>query len=306
MNQNHFLQEEASHTAAELRLPTHRLHPSLVAVDLDGTFLDEHSGVSPAHAEVVQELRLRGIPFCLATGRLPARLPPAVRELEALEYGVFCNGGSVRQAPNWQALSCLALDREDVRKALLLLEAHQIYYEAYTGGQPYTSERVNLRYSPDFYTPAKRKTMDQARHILSEEAFSHLVAEEPIEKIFMPYVPAQQEPELWKQIRMLPGICPTASGPGTMELNVTGCTKAGGLLTLARLLGLDPMQILVFGDAGNDADMLQTFPLSVAMGNATPEVRAMARFDTLSNAEDGVAWFLRRFVLDERKEEKEI
>jgi hydroxymethylpyrimidine pyrophosphatase-like HAD family hydrolase len=43
--------------------------------------------------------------------------------------------------------------------------------------------------------------------------------------------------------------------------------------------------------------MLETAGISVAMKNALPEVKAVARFETLTNEEDGVAVFLENYVL---------
>ncbi|CAB1252556.1 protein of unknown function [Ruminococcaceae bacterium BL-6] len=54
---------------------------------------------------------------------------------------------------------------------------------------------------------------------------------------------------------------------------------------------------MAFGDANNDSAMLRFFGMSVAMGNAEADVRRQARFIAKSNAEDGVACFLREHVL---------
>ena len=56
-------------------------------------------------------------------------------------------------------------------------------------------------------------------------------------------------------------------------------------------------QVAAFGDGTNDITMLQTAGVSVAMKNALPEVKAVARFETLTNEEDGVAVFLENYVL---------
>jgi hydroxymethylpyrimidine pyrophosphatase-like HAD family hydrolase len=60
-----------------------------------------------------------------------------------------------------------------------------------------------------------------------------------------------------------------------------------------RSLGLAPEEIAVFGDDLNDLEMITHFPVSVAMENGVPEVRAAARHVTLSNDEGGVAHALR-------------
>jgi hypothetical protein len=71
-----------------------------------------------------------------------------------------------------------------------------------------------------------------------------------------------------------------------------------GVLNVAHL-GLDLRDALAIGDAGPDVSMFRVAGSSVAMANAPPEVRAEARAVAPSNDEDGVAWALERFVLDE-------
>lgn len=52
-----------------------RLHPRLVAVDLDGTFLDEHSAVSEASRRAAEEIMARGIEFVVTSGRAGLAFP---------------------------------------------------------------------------------------------------------------------------------------------------------------------------------------------------------------------------------------
>ena len=52
---------------------------------------------------------------------------------------------------------------------------------------------------------------------------------------------------------------------------------------------LDWKQVIAFGDNYNDMEMLDAVGMGVAVGNAKPEVLAMANFITKTNKEDGVA-----------------
>jgi hydroxymethylpyrimidine pyrophosphatase-like HAD family hydrolase len=75
--------------------------------------------------------------------------------------------------------------------------------------------------------------------------------------------------------------------------------KGSALRLVCDHLGLDLRDALAIGDAGPDVSMFRVAGSSVAMANAPPEVRAEARAVAPSNDEDGVAWALERFVLDE-------
>jgi hydroxymethylpyrimidine pyrophosphatase-like HAD family hydrolase len=86
----------------------------------------------------------------------------------------------------------------------------------------------------------------------------------------------------------------TMSGPGTVELQPCGVTKATGLALAAAHLGLTPRTTLAFGDMPNDIPMFDWAARGIAMANAHPELKAVADEVTLSNEEDGIAVVLER------------
>src|SRR6266540_3481605 len=92
----------------------------------------------------------------------------------------------------------------------------------------------------------------------------------------------------------------TQAGLGYIEICPRGVTKASGLAVVADSLGVDPRDVLVFGDMPNDLPMFGWAGWSrVAVANAHPEVLAMADEVTASNDADGVARYLDR-LLSER------
>ena len=67
--------------------------------------------------------------------------------------------------------------------------------------------------------------------------------------------------------------------------------------TLSRLLNIPPAQIVTMGDMPNDVLMFRKSGFSIAMGNASDEVKAQASAVTDSNENEGFAKAVRRFVL---------
>ena len=68
-------------------------------------------------------------------------------------------------------------------------------------------------------------------------------------------------------------------------------------LTLSEMLTSRPSQIATIGDMNTDALMFRQTGVSIAMGNATDDVKALAKFVTKSNEEDGFAYAMDHFVL---------
>jgi hydroxymethylpyrimidine pyrophosphatase-like HAD family hydrolase len=91
----------------------------------------------------------------------------------------------------------------------------------------------------------------------------------------------------------------TQAGLGFVEICPPGVDKASGLAVVAAALGVDPADVLVFGDMPNDLPMFAWAGWGrVAVGNAHPSVRALADEVTGSNDEDGVAVWLDRLLAD--------
>ena len=106
--------------------------------------------------------------------------------------------------------------------------------------------------------------------------------------------------DLFAVLRTLdpPGFAATLSGAPFVEVMAEGVSKATGLARLCAALGIDHAEVLAFGDALNDVEMLRWAGRGVAMANAEPEALAAADEIAASNAADGVAVVLERVLAD--------
>jgi len=68
-------------------------------------------------------------------------------------------------------------------------------------------------------------------------------------------------------------------------------------MALSQRLGIPPAAIVVLGDGENDLAMFRNAGPSIAMGNASEEVKHQATYVTKSNAEDGFDAAIERYVL---------
>ena len=81
------------------------------------------------------------------------------------------------------------------------------------------------------------------------------------------------------------------------EILPPGVNKGSGVLRLLDKLGVAPTDAIACGDAENDVEMLQVVGVGCAMANAQPAALQAADVVVASNADDGVADAVRRFVL---------
>ena len=75
----------------------------------------------------------------------------------------------------------------------------------------------------------------------------------------------------------------------------------GKVAVLSQALSISPEQIATIGDMPNDVLMFKKSGLSIAMGNASPDVRQQAKCVTTSNEDEGFANAMESFVLGERE-----
>jgi len=76
--------------------------------------------------------------------------------------------------------------------------------------------------------------------------------------------------------------------PGAIDTALRGCSKANAVQLICDELGLGLDEVVVFGDSGNDAEMLAHVPNSVAVANAWPEAAEAARWHIGPVTEDAV------------------
>jgi FMN hydrolase / 5-amino-6-(5-phospho-D-ribitylamino)uracil phosphatase len=86
------------------------------------------------------------------------------------------------------------------------------------------------------------------------------------------------------------------SGHGSIDLIVKGCHKAFGLKLLADKYGISADEMIVFGDGGNDIEMLRMAKYSYAMDNAPQKVKDSAKFLAPSNEDQGVLTILEQYL----------
>ena len=77
-----------------------------------------------------------------------------------------------------------------------------------------------------------------------------------------------------------------------------GITKGSSCVFLIDHLGIDHHDSYAFGDGMNDIEMLELVGFGVAMGNANERIKALAKYSTKTNSENGVAHAVKRFVLN--------
>ncbi|MGH3622619.1 MAG: HAD family hydrolase [Sciscionella sp.] len=266
--------------------------PRLVACDVDGTLLDPLERVSQRTRDVGHRLVGTGTPFVLATGRPPRWIPTVVDAIGLPGYAVCCNGAVLYDAVVDQVVCAKELD------PVLLRDVADALHRALPGsflGAERAGSNARRPDGPVFVTEsgythpwADDDPMTAPRaELLGLPAVKLLIRHEAM---------TSEEMAVAASAVVGDAVDVTFSiGVGLIEVSVPGVSKANGLAEVIELFGVRREDVIAFGDMPNDLSMLRWAGHSVAMGNAHPDVLAVADEVTTSNAEDGVAQVLERW-----------
>ncbi|MFJ3309144.1 HAD family hydrolase [Streptomyces sp. NPDC086549] len=258
---------------------------TLIATDLDGTLLRGDDTLSDRSRAALARAVEAGAQHLVVTGRPAPRVRPLLEDLGGKGLAVCGQGAQLYDAGADRLLWSVTLDRELAETALGKIEAEvgQVFAAVDQDGV----DGLTL-IEPGYLMP--HPTLPAVRVRRRDDLWC-----EPISKVLLRHQSLSDD-ELADAARGVVGSLATVtmSGPGTVELQPCGITKATGLALAAEHLGLSREQALAFGDMPNDIPMFRWAAHGVAMANAHPELRAVADEVTLSNEDDGIAVVLER------------
>lgn len=265
----------------------------LIAIDMDGTLLREDKSVSERTKNAIKLAKEKGVYVVIATGRPIDGVSRYLEELDMLgenDYVLSYNGGLVLKTKSREVVSKTVLTGADLHYLHNLSKELGVNIHAF-------SEVHGL------ITPKNSKYTEVEANIngikIAINDYSDIEDDHSIIKVMM-----IDEPEvLQKAIDNLPKevyekYTVVRSAPFFLEFLNKKVNKGTGVELLAKHLNIKQEEIMTFGDAGNDLDMIVYAGMGVAMANAFDEVKEAANYITDSNENDGVAKAIEKFVLN--------
>lgn len=265
----------------------------LVAIDMDGTLLDPAHKLTPRVKQAIAEARALGVHIVLTSGRPVPGLAPFLQELGIEgddDYCIACNGGLVQRIGPRETVVEYPLSFDDFVYCEQVARESGVHFQALDAQRMYTPNQ-----DISIYTVADS-------HLSRMPLSYRRVADMDPGMSFIKLMMIDEPDVLDAAIARLPTalterFAVLKSAPFFLEVFDRRAGKGPSLQKLADHLGIDRANVMAIGDQENDLTMLQYAGTSVAMGNAIDAVKAVARFETATNSEDGVAQAIERFVL---------
>lgn len=266
----------------------------LVAIDLDGTLLDDKKLIHPDNIKVISQVKKLGIKVVIATGRPLIVVKSILDQLgitDPNDYCVTLNGVLVQRVSTQEIVCSESFDASLFKRIYSLMKLNpKLFLHTFSPQYDLVANKKNeysdiecyhgiLSYEEFDFSKIKEQDRFYKAVITGDpKHIDHL--EETLDPIFY---------SLFTVVRTLPCI---------LEFLPLGTNKGYGLLSLAKLLNIKPSEIIAIGDEHNDLEMLKAVGMPIAMENAIPEVKEICQMITLSNNAAGVAYALKKLIIE--------
>jgi Cof subfamily protein (haloacid dehalogenase superfamily) len=253
---------------------------ALVVSDVDGTLLTKDKTLTEGTRRAVLRLEASGVGFTITSSRPTIGMRFLIDPLQiTLPVGAF-NGSSIVDA-QLNPIEQHLIPASAVQRSIDILDEFGVDVWLFT------NEQWLARSGDGAYVPLEKRTIKTDPAIVPD---------------FTPYlssacklVGACADAALLQRceaaMQKALGAQATAARSQSYYLDVTppGCDKGTFVQAMAKRLGISTGAVATIGDMQNDLAMFRTSGISIAMGNATDDVKKLATHVTASNAEEGFA-----------------
>ena len=261
---------------------------SLVLADVDGTLVTKDKVLTERAIRAVHTLRERGIRFAITSGRPPKGMEMVIGPLAISEPVAGFNGGMFVK-PDLAIIEAKTLPRAVADRTVALLREHKVDVWVYSGedwlvpdanGPHVAREEWTVKFPPKVATDFAA-ALDCAVKIVGVSDDLELM------------VKCEKEVQA-----ALGGTASAArSQPYYLDVTHSEANKGGVLESLCRMLGVQADAVATLGDQPNDVLMFRKSGMSIAMGQASDEVKQAATYVSASSEDEGFAKAIERFVL---------
>ena len=259
----------------------------LIVLDVDDTIITSKNKLSPVTKQAISKAQRQGVKFVLASGRMHQAMKSLAAELAIDLPLVSCNGALIKDAQ--RTLSRTVVDSVVAKEVIDYFQARQRVLQLYREEGVYSLEKCE-------YTWRLEESEGVSCTIVDEQSYS--ACHDNLLKLLIRLQP-QEVAEYRERVKNHFSGRLSSALSHNVYLEMTGhnVNKGQALAFLAGQLGLASHEIMAIGDSPNDKKMLQWAGMGIAMGNASPEVKAVADKVTLSVDEDGVAAVLEEYII---------
>lgn len=263
----------------------------LLATDVDETLLPHAGGISDRVRAAIGRAQQQGVLVTLASGRTFGDTSKYAREL-GIDLPLISHQGALVKHPlSGEVLHEDLLPTEIMREVIHFCRERDLHLNVYIDDETFM-EKTGREF--ELYSALSRKPQQPVPDLMD------VLTRMPTKFIMVSTTPEGIEATLPLVRAHFAGrLSVLRSHPLLIEGVMATVSKGRALAVLAKYLGVRQMETAAIGDNENDMEMLAWAGLGMAMGNATPQVQAVADCVLPPISEDGAAYGIERYVLND-------
>lgn len=267
----------------------------LIATDLDGTLMSpDHLTITDYTLSTLKKAHDKGVKIAIATGRPLALTDNVLNQITFCDYVIYANGACIFDRNTNTYICKNLIPNKKAKEIISYFLTQKVFFEVYVDGRSqyqlgYEKYFKNAEFPSDFINEVIA-SMDAHKDLLA------YLGDRGIEKITL-YCVDEKDYPVYKREMEKTELSVASSFEANLEATNKTADKGTAVASLCKILGLTSDEVMTFGDAGNDIPMLEFARYSFAMENATEQCKQSAKFVAKSNAEDGLALAVNKYIL---------
>ena len=286
--------DKSAEIDASQKLPTGKIAPRLIALDLDDSLLNNALAISDRTVASLKAAAAQGIYVAICSGRAPDAILPFVRRLDlaGLEqgrYAVASNGSVVLDLHQRREIYSAKVPGDVLVRTKAAAADLGLPCQVYSSSTIYAGVDNKYTRMDSQLTGLPLELVADFDEFL-KQGFAKMII--PGDPQILQGLQKSLSAELSGRAVVL------ISKPYFLEVMPPNCGKGEALEILCGRLGINMKEVMSFGDSMNDETMIVKCGMSVCMSNGLDALKKEAAFVTRrSNDQDGIADFVEQFVL---------
>ena len=258
-----------------------------VAMDLDRTILPPSLEFTPALVGAVAAATAAGVRPIIATGRMFASARPYALQLGVTAPVICYQGALIADPVSGEWIQHTPMDVTLAREVIVAVHAAGFHMNVYLDDELYVEELNDEARTYAAHAKLQAHPVGDLERWLREPTTKIVVVGEPVALDgLQDHLRAQFDGRLFI----------AKSLPYFLEVAMPGVSKGAALVTVCGRIGIDPANVVAFGDGANDLELLRDAGLGVAVEDADAALLQVADWTVPPVEEDGVARFLSALV----------
>lgn len=268
----------------------------LVAIDMDGTLLNNKNEITEKTKQILKKATSEGVKIVVTTGRVLKSALYYSKHLDLDSYVVACNGGIIVDK-NTNVLSKRPISKHKMMEIMEVGKDYSVYFHFYNEDSFFTNKYV--KEVSEYYSNASGKLKGQDIDVVLYEENNEILNRDDLDIYKFLFL----EPDIKKltmvreKLSKIEGLSLSSSWGNNVEVMNKGVSKGSAISLLCDKLEIGNESVMAIGDNENDLSMINFAGIGVAMANGNSLLKGSADFIAPSNEEDGVAYAIQKFVL---------